>query len=155
MIERLMALRSRGFPYWCWGYSFPWQTRTVAVPVAAPNLVCTTFVASALLDAYEQLKDQRCLTMAASAADYILNELHWAVGASAAGFSYPVPNLRNQVHNANLLGAALLCRVHKHTGDFRLLSSALRVARYAATKQRADGSWPYGEEPSQRWIDNF
>src|SRR5438094_10592911 len=22
MIERLIALRSQGFPYWCWGYSF-------------------------------------------------------------------------------------------------------------------------------------
>src|SRR5687768_174555 len=28
MIERLIALRSPDTPYWCWGYSFPWQTRT-------------------------------------------------------------------------------------------------------------------------------
>src|SRR5882762_8039977 len=31
MIEQLIALRSQGIPYWCWGYSFPWQTRTIAV----------------------------------------------------------------------------------------------------------------------------
>src|SRR5690348_16500762 len=48
MIERLIALRSQGLPYWCWGYSFPWQTRTIIVPAGAPNLVCTCFVASAL-----------------------------------------------------------------------------------------------------------
>src|SRR5581483_1792083 len=54
MIDRLIALRSQGSPYWCWGYSFPWQTRTVLVPRWAPNLVCTYFVANALLDAYKQ-----------------------------------------------------------------------------------------------------
>src|SRR6266478_3998663 len=32
MIDSLIALRSRGVPYWCWGYSFPWQTRTIVVP---------------------------------------------------------------------------------------------------------------------------
>src|SRR5882724_10281898 len=25
MIDRLIALRSTDIPYWCWGYSFPWQ----------------------------------------------------------------------------------------------------------------------------------
>src|SRR2546429_9884421 len=32
MTERLIALRSRDVAYWCWGYSFPWQTRTIVVP---------------------------------------------------------------------------------------------------------------------------
>src|SRR4029077_4452429 len=47
MVERLVAIRSQGLPYWCWGYSFPWQTRTILVPAGAPNLVCTAFVANA------------------------------------------------------------------------------------------------------------
>lgn len=155
MIERLIALRSQGVPYWCWGYSFPWQTRTVVVPAGAPNLVCTTFVGNALLDAYEQRQDQRCLDMAVSTAEYIHDVLYWTDGESAAGYSYPVPGLRNLVHNANLLGAALLCRVYKHTRQQRFLSSALRVARWAVTMQHADGSWDYGEAQSQKWIDNF
>jgi|ERR1019366_6402244 hypothetical protein len=155
MIERLIALRSPGVSYWCWGYSFPWQTRTIVVPRGAPNLVCTAFVASALLDAYEQGHDSRCLTMAISAAEYMLNELYWADGSSGAGFSYPLPSVRSQVHNANFLAAALLCRVYKQTGEETFLAPALKVARYSATKQRADGSWSYGEAPSQQWIDNF
>ena len=156
MIERLIALRSQGVPHWCWGYSFPWQTRTIVVPTGAPNLVCTTFVGNALLDAYEQHQDPRCLSMAASAAEYILDELYWTDGNSSAGFSYPLPHLRGQVHNANFLGAALLCRVDKHMMSAqKFLGPALRVARYSAAKQHADGSWDYGEAPSQRWIDNF
>jgi len=155
MIERLIALRSQGVPHWCWGYSFPWQTRTIVVPSGAPNLVCTTFVGNALLDAYEQRQDPRCLDMAMSTAQYILDELYWTDGKSIAGFSYPLPDLRNQVPNANFLGAALLCRVYEHTSEKKFLGPALRVARYSSSKQHADGSWDYGEGPSQRWIDNF
>jgi hypothetical protein len=154
MVERLIALRSTGISSWCWGYSFPWQGRTVVVPKGAPNLVCTTFVAGALLALYEQSGDTQSLTMAVSAAEYLLNELYWT-SDRAAGFSYPLPSLRNQIHNANFLAAALLARVYKHTGFEKFLAPAIRVARYSAGQQQDDGSWFYGEAESQKWIDNF
>jgi hypothetical protein len=153
MVERLTALRSPGARYWCWGYSFPWQTRNVIVPCEAPNLVCTSFVGSALLDAAER-GDTRCLRMAASAAEWIVKELYWH-DAGEAGFAYPVPTAKGRIHNANLLAAAFLTRVARLTGEERLLDPALRVARATVACQRADGSWPYGEEPRQGWIDNF
>ena len=153
--ERLIALRSPGMDYWCWGYSFPWQTRGPVVPRHSPNLVCTTFVANGLLDAYELSRDSRLLEMATSAARYIVNDLFWTDGASVVGLRYPLPTEKSRVHNANLLGAAMLCRVHRYTGDDKMLSAALAVTRYSASKQRADGSWPYGEMTTQAWIDNF
>jgi hypothetical protein len=153
--DRLVALRSPDSPYWCWGYSFPWQTRSMVIPRGTPNLVCTTFVADALLDLYEQSHESRCLEMAVSAADYVLNELYWSDGSSVAGFGYPLPSARNQVHNANFLAAALLCRAYKYTGDKKFLDPALRAARHSVAKQHSDGSWAYGEAPSQQWIDNF
>ncbi|HKS35793.1 MAG TPA: hypothetical protein VJW76_01295 [Verrucomicrobiae bacterium] len=155
MTGKLIALRSKDTPYWCWGYSFPWQTRTIVVPRGAPNLVCTIFVVNALLDAYEACDDSRCLDMAVSAAEYIVNDLYWTEGDGVACFSYPLPTSRTRVHNANLLGAALLCRVARHSGEKKFLEPALKVARYSAAKQREDGSWDYGEAPTQRWIDNF
>jgi len=155
LAERLVALRSPDSSYWCWGYSFPWQARTILVPRGSPSLVCTTFVAGALLDLYEQRQDERYLRMAVSAAEYILNELYWDDGSAAAGFSYPLPSLRSQTHNANFLAAALLCRVYKHNGERKFLSPALRAARYSASMQHSDGSWYYGEGRKQQWIDNF
>ena len=155
MIDRLVALRSPGVPYWCWGYSFPWQTRSEVVTRGSPNLVCTTFVANALLDAYEQVQDLRCLKMATSAAEYILNELYWSSDDSVQSFAYPLPSMRVQVHNANFLGSALLCRVSNLTGDKKFLERALAVARCSVAKQKPDGSWEYGEGASQHWIDNF
>jgi len=154
LIERLETLRSEGEAYYCWGYSFPWQTRTIVVPLGAPNLVCTIFVANALFDAYDYLNDSKCLTMALSAAEYILNELCWKEG-NTASFSYPLPSVRSEVHNANFLAAALLSRAFSHTKDRKFLVPALEVARCSAAKQQGDGSWYYGEAASQRWIDNF
>jgi hypothetical protein len=123
------------------------------VPSGTPNLVCTCFAANALLDAWEHNRDSRCLEMAVSAAEYILNELYWT--DDGVGFSYPLPSLRSEVHNANLMAAALLCRVYSHTYEKKFYSPALRVARYSTARQRPDGSWFYGEPPTQRWIDNF
>lgn len=154
LAERLQVLRSPDISYWCWGYSFPWQTRTDIVPRWSPNLVCTSFASAAFLDMYDRNADSRYLNVAVSGAEYILDHLYWTRG-TIAGFSYPLPTVRNQVHNANLLAAALLARVYLHTSDTRFLSSALAAARYSAAQQRADGSWAYGEAPSQQWIDNF
>ena len=155
IVERIDALRAEGSPYWCWGYSFPWQTRSILVPRWAPNLVCTSFVANALLDAYEIKGESICLNMAVSAAEYILKELYWNDDDSTACFAYPIPESRSRVHNANFLGAALLCRVYKLCGEEKFLEPALKVARYSAAKQYDDGSWDYGEFSTQHWVDNF
>jgi len=155
LAQRISDLRSPDKVFWCWGYSFPWQTSKQLVPRGAPNLVCTFFVANALLDLYEHCGTKAHLMMAISAAEYILDQLYWTEGRSAAGFSYPRPLSRAPVHNANFLGAALLFRVGKHSGEEKFFAPALKVTRYSAGRQHPDGSWDYGELPTQRWIDNF
>lgn len=155
MQDRLVALRSPDSSYWSWGYSFPWQTRTLLVPRGAPNLVCTTFVANALLDAYDKTGSSAFVKMAVSAADYLLKELYWTDSDDKACFAYPNPSARVPVHNANFLGAALLCRISVVASEKELLKPALKVARYSAAQQQQNGSWYYGEDPTQRWIDNF
>ena len=92
---------------------------------------------------------------ATSAATYISDELYYTNGDSVASFSYPLPASKSKVHNANFLAAALLCRVCHYTENDKLLRPALEVARYSAGRQKDDGSWVYGELPSQHWIDNF
>lgn len=154
VIDRIRVLRSPDTSYWCWGYSFPWQTRKVLVPRFAPNVVCTCFVAGALLDAFEMRQDADCLEMARSAADYIVDELYWA-DQGACGFAYPLPSVRARIPNSNFLAAAFLARVCRHTGNAKYLAPALSAARHSAARQRPDGGWFYGELPSQQWIDNF
>lgn len=152
---RIEDLRSPEHFDWCWGYSFPWQTRDLLVPRGAPNLICTLFVADALLDLHAWRADNRYRDMAISTAKYIIEKLYWSRGDSQVGFSYPTPHFYSHVHNANLLAAGLLCRVYDLTGDRYFLRPALHVANYSASKQNRDGSWKYGEGSNQGWIDNF
>lgn len=155
MVEKLRTLRSRGAAHRGWGYSFPWQTRTKIVPRGTPNLVCTVFAANALLDAFEANRDPECLAMAEEASELIVREFYWTEGGTEAGFGYPLPSIREYIHNANFLGAAFLCRAYRFTGDKRCLATAFDVARSSASKQHDEGSWFYGESERTRWIDNF
>jgi len=154
MADKLLALRSSDERYSCWGYNFDWQTRGELVPKGSPNIICSTFAANALLDAYEKSQKSQWLDAAVSAADFILNKLFWRDRGAIACFSY-TPLGRSKIHNANLFGAALLCRIGLLTERPIFLEPALEAARYSVGKQHEDGSWDYGELTSQRWIDNF
>jgi hypothetical protein len=154
LIKRIRELRTEEGNYSGWGYSFPWQTRTILVARGAPNLVCTVFIADALLDAYDALDSRECLEMTRMAVEYISNELFWS-DEKSAGFCYPRPGLKEHIYNADLLGAALLARMAQVSGDKKYLEQAMAVARYATSCQNEDGSWYYGERPESRWIDNF
>lgn len=154
LAERLLALRVPDKPHACWGYHFAWQTRTYLVPRGTPNIICTTFAANALLDAHELLGEPAWLDAARSAGRFLLEELNRTEEGDALCFSY-TPADRSRVHNANLLGAALLGRLNhlQHEPDFERAATA--AARYALLRQRADGSWPYGEAANQQWVDSF
>jgi rhamnogalacturonyl hydrolase YesR len=54
-----------------------------------------------------------------------------------------------------MLGAAMLARTAKHTGNEQYFEVARSAMEYSCTRQRPDGSWWYGEELKYRWIDNF
>src|SRR5262249_22234928 len=116
---------------------------------------CTAFVGHALLDADEAEPNPCARDMAVSAAAYMTRELFWRDQDGAAGFSYPRPPAHTRVHNANLMAAAFLCRVHARTGDADTLDPAMAATRAAVAAQRADGSWPYGHSSTHAWIDNF
>lgn len=157
-IVELVGLLAEGrsaHPNDSWGYTFPWQTRTELVPKGQPNLVCTVFAANALLDAYELLGDERCLAMARGAMAFIGDELYRMAGDGQPSLAYPLPSSTAPVHNANLLGAALLVRMRRHGGSWQAFERGLALARHAASRQHADGSWSYGEAPHWRWVDNF
>jgi hypothetical protein len=154
-IAGLEQMRAPGEPYWNWGYSFPWQTRTVCVQRGTPNLVCTTFVADALMSAWDKRGDPKLLEMAVSSGRYIGETLYFEGANGVASFSYPSPGLSSTIHNANLLAAALLLRIEVAAPGTQAIDRALKAAHYSASCQRADGSWAYGEGGKQQWVDNF
>jgi hypothetical protein len=155
LLERLDALRSPGATGAGWGYNFDWQSRAFFVPEGTPSIVATTFVANAYLDAWLAWGERRWLERAREACEFVLSDLHRTPGPDGSFcFSY-TPLDRTCVHNASMLGAELLARVGRETGEEGLLDAAIRAARFTVEAQSPDGTWPYGSLSFQSWIDNF
>jgi len=124
------------------------------LPKFEPNIICTTFAGNALIDAYEKYANTEYLDMAFSAGQFLLQGLNITGNKDELCFSYTTHD-RGQVHNANLLGAAYLARLYSLTAEKEFFDFALKAVRFSVARQNEDGSWPYGESETQRWVDNF
>ena len=153
----LLASRSEEYSGYCWGFNFDWQDITRYAAKGLPTIVVTSFAANALLDLYELNRDPSLLLAARGACDFILNDLNVTESGEGVCFSY-TPVDHHTVHNANLLGAALLARVHALTGEQRLLETSLRATEFSLSRQKKDGSWAYSvnvEDGSERRQIDF
>ncbi len=155
LIDKIKRAVCPGYAGACWGYNFDWQARAFFQPKETPTVVATTYVASALLDAYEIVKEEALLIMARSSCDFVLKDLNRTFDAqNDFCFSYS-PLDSTQVYNASLLGSRLLARVYHHTREEVLREEAGKSAAFCCKGQQPDGSWPYGTLPFHSWIDNF
>jgi hypothetical protein len=153
-LDALEALRLPSFEEPCWGYHFDVQTRVFFYPKGSPNTIATAFAGMALLDAHAATGDERALELAEGTGDFFVRHVPQTDAAPGAYFGYLVGD-RTPIHNANLLVCALLARLHVATGRADLAAAAAAGVEYTVSRQRADGSWPYGEEPHLGWVDNF
>lgn len=154
LLELLEGLKSKGFSGNGWGYNFDWQNRVMFVAKYTPTIVNSAFVGHALLDAYSLCHIKRALDMAVPIKDFIANDLNRLSQGDRLCFSYtPVDD--NYVHNANLLGASLLIRLHQMWNVPALEHLSLASLRYSLNHQRDDGAWNYAEKTVQNWVDSF
>jgi hypothetical protein len=154
LLTKLNDMRSVDYKEACWGYNFDWQSRAFFAPRGTPNVVCTVFAAHAFLDWYEQTGSASSLQIGESSCRFLLDRLNRTADGEAFCFSY-TPLDSSKVHNVNLLAAELLARVYRLTGKDEYRNACNAATRFTIEKQRADGSWPYGESDSQQWIDGF
>jgi len=155
LLEELWRARIQGYKGAAWGYNFAWQSRNFFAPQGTPMIVPTAFAARALIEGHQVFKDDSYLEMARSSCDFILDDLKRTVDTKdGVCFSYS-PLDSTQIFNASLLAAETLANVGALTGETAFCDLALRAARYVVHKQDEDGSWAYGAEAGQQWIDNF
>lgn len=150
----LAAHRSPDCSGAAWGYNFDWPNRNAIFPAGTPTIVNTAYIAEALLDLFEVTGDKAHLDMARSSADFLLNDLQRSGGEATFCFSY-TPRDRTQIHNANMLGAALLARLSAVTGEPELRGAAEASMCFSVERQQDDGSWLYGTEKRNGWIDSY
>jgi hypothetical protein len=143
-----------GFEGISWGYNFPWQARAFYVPIGMPNIVTTVFVADAFLDYFENSKFEEGIDIAKDSCEFILKHLTLFEDEDLLCFGY-IPGGNARVHNANMLGAALMTRVYRYTGDEKYLEKSRKSMTYSMQALTGEYLWPYGERDHHKFIDNF
>jgi len=154
LLQMLERLRSPGYSGHCWGYNFDWQSRTFFRPRGVPTIVNSAFLGHALLDCHTHTGRQPALDLAIPIKDFLLNDLHRTRDGDSFCFSY-TPVDTDVVHNANMLGASILARLARPSGDAQCVDAARSSLAYSMRRQNDDGSWCYAENEQQRWIDSF
>ena len=155
LANKIISLQTKGYSGACWGYNFDWQARAFFQPKYTPTVVATTFIAEALLEAYEITKNKEYLSTVESCAKFVLKDLNKSYDDNGNFTLSYSPLDRTQVYNAGLLGAKLLCLIYKYNKESDLLTNAKKIVAYVCDKQKKDGQWTYGTLPFHQWIDNF
>ena len=155
LLDELWQMRIQGYSGAAWGYNFAWQSRNFFAPQGTPMIVPTAFAARALIEGHDAFNDDNYLQMARSSCDFILKDLKRTVESDEeVCFSYS-PLDHTKIFNASLLAAETLATIGARTGETELCDLAVRAARYVVGRQREDGSWAYGAEAAQQWLDSF
>ncbi len=159
-LDWLIKNRSKRYRYYGWGNHFDYQSRTFYLPKEVPTTVWTSHIGFAFLDAYEVLREQEYLEIAEKSAMHIINEIGYSQKGNGTHCILYIPYKRttthvNEVHNANVLGAALLARLYKNTKKKEYLDISSKAIEYTVNHQLSSGGWYYAEAPICHWIDNF
>jgi rhamnogalacturonyl hydrolase YesR len=141
------------FKHHSWSNHFDFSSRGGAYTRHDPIIVWTALIGFAYLDAYEITGEKRWLEIAESACRWIMDLPREKTGQGTC-ISYLAQG-QSSIHNSNLLGAAMLARTAKHTGNPEYLKVARAAVEYSCSRQLPDGAWWYGEDPRYHWIDNF
>jgi hypothetical protein len=106
------------------------------------------------LDFHEKFNDHSSLETAVDAVNFILNHLILFENDRFLCFSY-MPGSTSRVHNVNMLGAALLARIYRHTSNQDCYEKSHKAMSYSVNALTPEHAWVYGESSLQQFIDNF
>lgn len=141
------------FRHHSWANHFDFASRAGLYTSNDPIIVWTALIGQAFADAFEITGQDWFLDVARSVCDWIM-ELPRESTPQGDCLSY-LADRQLSIHNANMLGAAILARVAKLTGQMQYAEVARSAVAYTCSRQREDGSWWYAEEAAYQWIDNF
>ena len=152
-LDWLIANKSPKFDEFSWANHFDYASRGGRYGKHESIIVWTSLIGQAFLDAFETFCDARYLDIADSICRWICG-LPRERTLTGTCISYHMLE-QNSVHNASMLGAAMLARTWRYRKNPQYLSLASEAMEYSCTRLLPDGSWWYGEHPKYHWVDNF
>lgn len=145
--------KARKFAKHSWSNHFDFSSRSGSYTSEDSIIVWTALIGFAYLEAYELTGTERWLKIADSVCGWIMDLPREKTNRGVC-ISY-LAHVQSSIHNSNMLGAAMLARTAKHTGNREYLEVARSAMEYSCSRQLSDGAWQYGENPKYHWIDNF
>ncbi len=158
LIRWLLENPSPGYNHYCWGYNFIWQNTIFLQDAFEPNAVVTVFAGEALMHAYRMTENEKYLTAARSAAEFILKDLPVLYDASdERAIAYVLRKVDAIVLNNQVLIGALLVKIWKHTKENHLLNIATKLMNFTVNRTTDYYAWYYTYPPKKSPIthDNY
>ena len=153
-LQWLIENKSTGYKEFSWGKHFDFASRSGLYKSFEPILVWTALIAQAFIEASETFGDGKYLEVADSVCRWIV-KLPRNQTDSGFCMGYHNQDFTADIHNSNMVGAAVLARTARHTNNQEYLAVAKGAMTYSCTRQLPNGAWLYGEAPQNHWIDNF
>jgi hypothetical protein len=137
-----------------WGLAFPYVSRFTNAGAGTPNIYVTSAVVEALLDAVVLSDEPGVAECAHAGMRFVVEELGAVTHGGHRWLRYWADN-DARIVNVQASAAGLLARVDSQVGDPQLGALADDLIDTVLATQRADGSWPYSDEPTGSFIDGF
>lgn len=153
-LEWLVGNKSPAYQEYSWGKHFDFASRGGLYKAFEPILVWTALIAHAFIEAYEVFGKGKYLEVADSVCRWMMR-LPRNRTQTGLCMGYHYQDFNADIHNSNMVGAAVLARTAKHTGNRDYLTVARGAMTYSCTRQLPSGAWLYGEDQQNHWIDNF
>lgn len=154
--DNLIAIRRDFHHHAAWGYYFPWQSRIFFLPQNTPTIVATSFVINALLDYYQATGSKEVLPVVEKSLSFITDDLQIFENEAGICFSYS-PYDNSVIYNASALGLEVIARYLNisENANRRLTSLLEKGVNFIKSEQNEDGSWYYGKQRIQHFIDHY
>ena len=160
-LDWLVQHRCPGFKGNAWGNHFDYESRAGRIACGTPTVVWTSLIGHAFLDAYDAFWSEQDLAVAAGVGEFIAKELGWletgrdiCINYTPANGGKPLPG-EHGIHNANVLGAGMLARIHSYLPNPAYTEIAEQAIRFTVRDQMPSGAWNYGSHPRWGWVDSF
>jgi len=156
-LEILKTTRCKGYPHYCWGYPFNWETIRGTIKAGTPLITTVPYVYEAFRDVWEIDRNDEWLQIMRSIAEHGLldyKDLRTSSYSSTCSYT-PEPEQSVGVVNANAYRAFLLMRAAHDFSEDKFWIVAERNLNFVIESQNEDGSWFYAKDGERNFIDHF
>lgn len=143
-LQWLLENTSSGYPQYCWGVPFDWQSSSNRVPANTPIASVSSICADAFWRWGNMFEDENSRQVVRMIVDALSHSLyrHPGLGADRACYGYTAVD-KAWVINGNLFLAEKMMLIGKTYDNSDMIDESLRIVRYCLENVNPDGTFYY------------